>query len=106
MMRRRGKLWRCGDSKLPYGSRSLLKQINNLKKLYPFINVKTIGTSVLGNPIQEIRIGKGLKKVHMNASFHANEWITTLILMKLVNLYLISLTNRSTIRGINTIKFI
>ncbi|MCM3692430.1 M14 family metallopeptidase [Neobacillus niacini] len=92
------------SSKLPFGSGILVKQIKTLKKYYPFINVETIGTSVLGNPIQEIRIGKGLKKVHMNASFHANEWITTMIVMNLVNRYLISLTNRDAIRGINTIN--
>jgi g-D-glutamyl-meso-diaminopimelate peptidase len=91
-------------SKLPYGSGILLKQIKTLKKLYPFIRVNSIGTSVMGKPIQEIRIGKGLKKVHMNASFHANEWITTMVLMNLVNRYLISLTNRSTLRGINAIN--
>jgi g-D-glutamyl-meso-diaminopimelate peptidase len=91
-------------SKLPYGSEILLKQIKTLKKLYPFIRVNSIGTSVMGKPIQEIRIGKGLKKVHMNASFHANEWITTMVLMNLVNRYLISLTNRSTLRGINAIN--
>ncbi|MEH7178743.1 M14 family metallopeptidase [Neobacillus vireti] len=91
-------------SKLPFSSKILMKQITTLKRFYPFINVQTIGKSVLGNPIQEIRIGKGLKKVHMNASFHANEWITTMVLMNLVNHYLISLTNRSAIRGINTIN--
>jgi g-D-glutamyl-meso-diaminopimelate peptidase len=92
------------SAQLPFGSGILMKQITTLKKLFPFINVRTIGTSVLGNPIQEIRIGKGMKKVHMNASFHANEWITTMVLMNLVNQYLISLTNRSAIRGINTIN--
>jgi g-D-glutamyl-meso-diaminopimelate peptidase len=92
------------SSKLPFGSGILVKQIKTLKKFYPFINVETIGTSVLGNPIQEIRIGKGLKKVHMNASFHANEWITTMVLMTLMNQYLISLTNRTALRGINTIN--
>jgi g-D-glutamyl-meso-diaminopimelate peptidase len=92
------------SSKLPYGSGILTKQIKTLKKLYPFINIESIGTSVLGNPIQEIRIGKGLKKVHMNASFHANEWITSMVLMRLVNQYLISLTHRSTFRSVNTIN--
>jgi g-D-glutamyl-meso-diaminopimelate peptidase len=91
-------------SNLPFGSGILVKQIKTLKKYYPFIKVETIGTSVLGNPIQEIRIGKGEKKVHMNASFHANEWITTMIVMNLVNRYLISLTNRDAIRGLNTIN--
>jgi g-D-glutamyl-meso-diaminopimelate peptidase len=91
-------------SKLPFGSDILVKQIKALKKLYPFISVDTIGTSVLGKPIQEIRIGKGLKKVHMNASFHANEWITTMVLMNLVNHYLISIAHRLPIRGIDTIN--
>ncbi|MFP7297640.1 M14 family metallopeptidase [Neobacillus niacini] len=92
------------STKLPFGSEILMKQMKTLKKYYPFINVDTIGTSVLGKPIQEIRIGKGMKKVHINASFHANEWITTMVLMTLVNQYLISLTNRTPIRGINTIN--
>ncbi|WHX99312.1 M14 family zinc carboxypeptidase [Neobacillus sp. DY30] len=90
------------SSKLPYGSGILTKQIKILKKFYPFISVNTIGTSVLGNQIQEIRVGKGKKKVHMNASFHANEWITTMVLMNLVNQYLVSLTNRSPLRGMYT----
>jgi g-D-glutamyl-meso-diaminopimelate peptidase len=92
------------STRLPFGSRSLTKQIKNLKTVYPFISVKTIGSSVLGNPIQEIRIGKGLKKVHMNASFHANEWITSMVLMNLLNNYLLSLTSRSLMRGIDTIN--
>ncbi|WP_413308789.1 M14 family metallopeptidase [Bacillus sp. 1P10SD] len=78
---------------------SLIKTIHSLKKAYPFISVNIIGESVLGNSIHEIRIGRGKKKIHMNASFHANEWITTMVLMNLVNNYLLSLTNGSMIRG-------
>jgi g-D-glutamyl-meso-diaminopimelate peptidase len=87
-----------------YSFEVLLKDINNLKKLYPFISIKTIGTSVLGKPIQEIKVGNGKKKVHINASFHANEWITTPILMKLLNEYLLSLTNGYNIRGLSTMS--
>lgn len=79
----------------------LLRDINNLKKIYPFISIRTIGTSVLGKPLQELKIGKGKKKIHINASFHANEWITTPILMKFLNEYLLSLTNSSSIRGLS-----
>lgn len=85
-----------------YSFEVLLKDINNLKKIYPFISIKTIGTSVLGKPIHEIKVGNGKKKVHINASFHANEWITTPILMKLLNEYLLSLTNGHNIRGLST----
>ncbi|MEH7332918.1 M14 family metallopeptidase [Neobacillus drentensis] len=84
--------------------KSLVKIINHFQKVYPFIKVTVIGNSVLGNSIHEIRIGKGAKKVHMNASFHANEWITTLVLMNLVNQYLLSLTNGSLMGGRNTLE--
>jgi g-D-glutamyl-meso-diaminopimelate peptidase len=82
-----------------YSFNILLRDIHHLKKAYPFIRVRTIGKSVLGRPIQELRIGSGSKKVHINASFHANEWITTAILMKLVNEYALSLANGSMVRG-------
>lgn len=89
------------NGKRAYTFESLLKDINDLKKIYPFINIKTIGKSVLGKPIHEIKIGKGNKKVHINASFHANEWITTPILMALLNSYLLSLTNGNSIRNLS-----
>jgi g-D-glutamyl-meso-diaminopimelate peptidase len=85
--------------KTPLDSKRLVKLIKNLKHIYPFIEASKIGTSVLGNPIHELRIGKGDKKIHMNASFHANEWITTLVLMRLLNQYLLSITNDQPIKG-------
>lgn len=85
-----------------YDYKALTADISMLADIYPFIKVNTIGRSVLGKPIQEIRLGKGTKKVHINASFHANEWITTPILMALLNSFLLSLTNVRPIRGIST----
>lgn len=86
---------------LKYDYAQLQKDIQILKSNFPFIQVKTIGHSVEGKNIEEITIGKGSKKVHMDASFHANEWITTLVLMSFLNKYLLSLTNSQPIRGIN-----
>ncbi|MGD7021735.1 M14 family zinc carboxypeptidase [Rossellomorea vietnamensis] len=76
------------------------RDIKRLKNAFPFIRVSQIGESVLGKPLYEILIGNGEKKVHINASFHANEWITTPILMRFMNDYLLSLTNRGAIRGV------
>jgi len=84
-----------------YDFAQLQRDIQALKSHFPFIQVNHIGSSVEGKSIQEIAIGKGSKKVHMNASFHANEWITTLVLMSFLNTYLLSLTNSQSIRGIN-----
>ncbi|MBO0959508.1 M14 family metallocarboxypeptidase [Neobacillus sp. MM2021_6] len=82
-----------------YDYKKLVKIINEFKRKYPFIAVNTIGNSVLGNPIHEIKIGKGSKKIHMNGSFHANEWITTMVLISLVNHYLLALTNGTLMKG-------
>jgi g-D-glutamyl-meso-diaminopimelate peptidase len=78
------------------------RDINRLQNAFPFMKVNEIGRSVLGRPLYEIIIGNGEKKVHMDASFHANEWITTPILMRFMNDYLLSLVNRSSIRGVVT----
>lgn len=39
---------------------------------------------MLGNPIPVIKLGRGNREVFYSASFHANEWITTPLLMKFV----------------------
>ncbi|MCA1058072.1 M14 family metallopeptidase [Rossellomorea aquimaris] len=88
------------NGKQAYHSKILGEDIRNLKKIYPFIKIRSVGESVLGIDLTEIRIGTGKKKVHMDASFHANEWITTSILMTFINDYLLSLTNSSPLRGI------
>ncbi|WP_147532351.1 M14 family metallopeptidase [Bacillus marasmi] len=84
-----------------YDSSILHRDLANLEELYPFIKVKSIGKSVLGNPIPEIKIGSGrTKKININASFHANEWITTSVLMRFVNDYLLALTNCHSLNGL------
>ncbi|OCA91106.1 hypothetical protein A8F94_04395 [Bacillus sp. FJAT-27225] len=79
--------------KMPYHSKVLEQDIEILKKAYPFVKVRIIGRSVLRKPIYELIIGSGKRKIHFNASFHANEWITSAILMDLANHYLLGLTN-------------
>ncbi|WNS74291.1 M14 family zinc carboxypeptidase [Bacillus sp. DTU_2020_1000418_1_SI_GHA_SEK_038] len=90
------------NGKRNYNFEALSEDIQSLQSIYPFIKVNTIGNTVLGKPIQEIRLGRGRKKVHFNASFHANEWITSGIIMSLLNHFLLSLTNVKPIRGLQT----
>lgn len=75
--------------------------INSLKTVYPFIETGSIGNSVLGNNIPYIKIGNGQKELFYNASFHSNEWITTPILMKFIEQYLLAYVNNSTIFSYN-----
>ena len=94
---------RLVQGKKKYDYTTLQTDMNRLKEVFPFIKMHTIGKSVLGQNIDEIRIGKGKKKVHINASFHANEWITTSVLMTLLNDFLLSLTNGISMRNVRTL---
>ena len=68
-----------------------------LVKRYPFIRRRTIGQSVMGRPLELLIIGGGSKKVCYNASHHANEWITTPVLMKFLEQYAKAYVNRGRI---------
>ena len=94
--------WRLVDGKQNYDYSLLMNDLTKLQAAYPFLQNTAIGNSVLERPIPEILIGRGTKRVHYNGSFHANEWITTPIIMTFLNDYLLSLTNQTTIRGLST----
>lgn len=90
------------NGKQNYDYTQMVNDIWKLFAVYPFLRMTNIGNSVLGKNIPELVIGNGTKKVHYNASFHANEWITTPVLMTFLNDYLLSLTNQSSVQGIST----
>ena len=83
------------DQTSPYPSSKCVNDMEILTTMYPFLKMSSIGKSELGQDIWELRMGIGTKKVHMNASMHANEWITSLVLMKWLNEYLLALTSGS-----------
>lgn len=56
--------------------------VRGLAARYPFISVGDFGRSVMGRPLYYMRLGAGENRVIYNASHHANEWITTPVLMK------------------------
>ncbi|WP_019414677.1 M14 family metallopeptidase [Paenisporosarcina sp. TG20] len=93
--------WRIVEGQQEYDFATMTDHLNRLKRVYPFLRISSIGSSVLGNPIPEVLIGNGAKKVHYNGSFHAQEWITTPIIMTFLNDYLLALTNQSSIRGLS-----
>lgn len=82
-----------------YNSSLLLQNLIMLNRTYPFLNIQSVGSSVLGKNIYVIKLGKGTKKVFYSASIHANEFITSTLLMKFIEDYCIAYTNNSTLYG-------
>jgi len=92
--------WRVVDPRRPYDFAAFTADFGKLADLYPFMAQRTIGRSVMNKPLTEIRVGRGGKRVHANGAFHANEWITTCVLMQFLNDYALALTNNGSIRGL------
>ncbi len=84
-----------------YNSSILKKDLNALIFKYPFLKLYTIGYSVLDNPIYSVRLGFGSKQVCYLASTHANEYITTTLLMKFLENMCIAYYQNSSISGYN-----
>lgn len=86
-------------------------QINNktiwkLKETYPFIEVGEVGKSVLGTPILFMKMGMGSQKVFYNAAFHANEWITTPILLRFAEEIADAYSRRERLYGIDVSRLL
>lgn len=84
---------------ISYTSEVLNTNIRALQVVYPFIETGFIGTSVLGEDIPYVKIGNGQKEVFYNGSFHANEWITSVVLMKFIENYCSAIRAGGTIYG-------
>lgn len=72
---------------LPFTTEVLDISIQGLLARYPYISKETIATTAYGRPVYALKIGQGRRSPLYNASHHANEWITTPILMKFLEDY-------------------
>ena len=73
---------------LPYNYEILKNNLEDLKNKYNFFDIGIIGESVLNEEIKYLKLGKGENKILINASHHANEWISSLVIMLFVEKYL------------------
>ena len=54
-----------------------------LRGRYAFLDAVPVGRSVLGKEIMGLMVGSGRERVLYAAAFHGQEWITSLVLLRL-----------------------
>lgn len=87
------------EPKAVYGHQEMEKDIRLLVSKFEFVRTAAIGESVQGRPIPAIRIGEGPFRWHFNGACHANEWITSLLLMKFAEQYAEACRHKGRIAG-------
>ena len=58
--------------------------LRRLEKEFPFINRRIAGYSVLGKRIPFLRFGRGDKKILITGAHHGKEWITSMLVMAIL----------------------
>ena len=67
---------------VPMTSALCEETIDKLLETYPFAHSEELTTTAYGRPVRTLVLGTGDRKVLYSASHHANEWITTTLLLK------------------------
>ena len=89
------------QTNLKYSYEIMQLNIRGLLQRYPFLEIGSAGLSVMGNNLLYLRIGRGGKTVFYNASHHANEWITSVLLMKFIDTFCYSYVNSEDLEEYN-----
>ena len=85
----------------PMTSRLCRQTIEELTREYPFCRSETLTESAYGRPVQTLVIGNGPRKVLYTAAHHANEWITTPVILKFVEEFAEAIDGGSQIAGVD-----
>ena len=88
------------NTSIPITAESCDRMILELVKAYPFCRTEVIGVTAYGRPLRTLVIGNGERKVIYSAAHHANEWITSLVLLKFAEELAQAIQNGTRIYGI------
>ena len=70
------------NTTVPITAESCDQMIQNIVKTYPFCRTEVLTRTAFQRPLRTLVIGNGPRKVIYSAAHHANEWITSLVLLK------------------------
>lgn len=70
--------------KTPNCSEGVFLQCKELVSYFPDLKMSVEGYSVMGKPIPALFLGKGKRRILFCAGHHANEWLTSLVLIQFI----------------------
>lgn len=86
---------------IPITSRLCNEAIDGILAAYPFCRSETLTTTAFDRPLRTLVIGNGPKRVLYTAAHHANEWITTPVILKFVEDLAYAIQTGGTLAGVN-----
>ena len=81
----------------PYTYDAMEQDISKLLREYPFLQSFSIGKSLAGRELVTFSWGEGNKKIFINGAHHGMEWITSLLIMKILETLSYHYVNRTSI---------
>jgi g-D-glutamyl-meso-diaminopimelate peptidase len=76
------------DTTNTYSYEEMVTDIKLLSKTYPeLISYESIGKSEFNRDIMAVKVGKGEETTLINGSHHAREWLSTMIVMEMIENY-------------------
>ncbi|WP_086074450.1 M14 family metallopeptidase [Paenibacillus camerounensis] len=86
------------NSNQVYSYTIMQRDIERLVKAYPdLVSMETLGQSPYGRQLWAVKLGRGEAVLSLNGSHHAREWMTTTVLMKMIDTYAQAYVNNTTI---------
>ena len=70
------------NTAVPITAQSCDEMILKIVETYPFCRTELLTSTAFQRPIRTLVVGNGPRKVIYTAAHHANEWITSLVLLK------------------------
>ena len=86
---------------VPMTPQLCIETILNLTARYPFCRSELLAETAFGRPIRTLVIGNGPRRVFYSAAHHANEWITTPVLLKFVEEFAQAIVDGGQIGGVD-----
>ena len=84
---------------VPFTYELLSLCLEGLAARYPFLTLRPIGETVYGRKVAQVALGLGPRRALYNGAHHANEWITTPLLLKFLERYAAAVSENGSLFG-------